>query len=357
MSTLKSTEKDKVKFLLDFDYSNVLGRLKFVLGKEASFFADIRVRQNDVTWSTKDDKEYSAFIDANDSEKQIIKEAVDSQIEKLSSIISGDSLIGPHTEKIISFPSNQYIYYTVKDGIYNVILTGWGCEAIKLNEREQTIVKDKAQETLTNEALHEKTNIPEVKPKRVSNEKVIREKDVVRVHDEQQKNNPKAKIHEIVLKWFLFGFILLLNIPILLLFLVGCKSALLVSTFLLFLLYLTWRGWWKLFVKRYKMGVWMLVASCLAGMQHITFVATDPYLKDWEVQEIGRIYMVQTTFFAILITLFISSICIMILNISNDSKYSWSKMKAFDKIPINYIDLFLSVLLPLSSFFMIYFSF
>ena len=138
MSTLKTIEKEKVKFLMDFDYNNVLGRLKFVLGKDASFFSEIRVRQNDVTWSTKDDKVYGAFIDASDSEKQLIKESVDNQIEKLSSIISGDSLIGPHTEKIISFPSNQYIYYTVKDGVYNVILTGWGCDTTEPKEKDET---------------------------------------------------------------------------------------------------------------------------------------------------------------------------------------------------------------------------
>ena len=138
MSILKTIEKEKVKFLMDFDYNNVLGRLKFVLGKDASFFADIRVRQNDVTWSTKDDKEYGVFTDANDSEKQIIKDAVDNQIEKLSSIISGDSLIGPHTEKIMSFPSNQYIYYTVKDEVYNVILTGWGCDTTEPKEKDET---------------------------------------------------------------------------------------------------------------------------------------------------------------------------------------------------------------------------
>lgn len=149
MSILKTIEKEKVKFLMDFDYNNVLGRLKFVLGKDASFFADIRVRQNDVTWSTKDDKEYGVFTDANDSEKQIIKEAVDDQIEKLSSIISGDPLIGPHTEKIISFPSNQYIYYTVKDGVYNVILTGWGCDTTEPKENDETPNQEQAPDKTT----------------------------------------------------------------------------------------------------------------------------------------------------------------------------------------------------------------
>ena len=136
MSILKTIEKEKVKFLMDFDYNNVLGRLKFVLGKDASFFADIRVRQNDVTWSTKDDKEYGSFTDANDSEKKIIKEAVDEQIEKLSAVISGDSLIGPHTDKIISFPSSQYIYYTIKNGVYDVILTGWGCDTTEPKDED-----------------------------------------------------------------------------------------------------------------------------------------------------------------------------------------------------------------------------
>lgn len=147
MSILKTIEKEKVKFLMDFDYNNVLGRLKFVLGKDASFFADIRVRQNDVTWSTKDDKEYGSFTDANESEKQIIKDKVDEQIEKLSAIISGDSLIGPHTKKIISFPSNQYIYYTIKDGVYDVILTGWGCDTTESKEEEAKVQETKSEES------------------------------------------------------------------------------------------------------------------------------------------------------------------------------------------------------------------
>ena len=142
MSILKTIEKDKVNFLMDFDYNNVLGRLKFVLGKDASFFADIRVRQNDVTWSTKDDKEYGSYSDANNSEKQILKEKVQEQIEKLSDVISGDSLIGPHTGKIVSFPSCQYIYYTVKDGIYDVVLTGWGCDITQPKDEDKVTTEE-----------------------------------------------------------------------------------------------------------------------------------------------------------------------------------------------------------------------
>lgn len=163
MSVLKTIEKTKVKFLMDFDYNNVLGRLKFVLGKDASFFADIRVKQNDVTWSTKDDKEYGAFTDANDLEKQIIKEAVDDQIEKLSFIISGDSLIGPYADKIMSFPSNQYIYYTVKDGAYHVILTGWGCDTTEPGEKDEVLKQESASDKTSSNVEQEEdiSAIPE----------------------------------------------------------------------------------------------------------------------------------------------------------------------------------------------------
>lgn len=142
MSVLKTIEKDKVKFLMDFDYNNVLGRLKIVLGKNASFFADIRVRQNEVTWSTKDDKEYASFAEANEVEKEIIRKKVDKQIEKLSAIISGDSLTGPHVEKIVSFPSSQYIYYSVRDGLYDIIMTGWGCDTTELKDKNDFDEKD-----------------------------------------------------------------------------------------------------------------------------------------------------------------------------------------------------------------------
>lgn len=156
MSILKTIEKEKVKFLMDFDYNNVLGRLKFVLGKDASFFADIRVRQNDVTWSTKNDKEYGSYSDANNSEKEILKEKVKEQIEKLSAVISGDSLIGPHTGKIVSFPSSQYIYYTVKDGIYDVVLTGWGCDTTEPKDEDKVTTEEtKSEEPIPVDEIQE----------------------------------------------------------------------------------------------------------------------------------------------------------------------------------------------------------
>ena len=50
MNVLKTVGKREIKFLMDFDYNNILGRLKFILRSESSFFADVQIRQTDITW-------------------------------------------------------------------------------------------------------------------------------------------------------------------------------------------------------------------------------------------------------------------------------------------------------------------
>ena len=127
MSVLKTIEKGKVKFLMDYDYNNILGRLKFVLGQDAFFFADIQVRKNDITWSTKSKLEYKPFCEASESERQIIKKSIDVQKQRISRIISGDALIGGVMNQIMTFPSEQYVYYALYNDDYNVIIAGWGC--------------------------------------------------------------------------------------------------------------------------------------------------------------------------------------------------------------------------------------
>lgn len=128
MSILKTIEREKITFLMDFDYNNVLGRLKYALGKEASFFADIRVRKNDVTWSTKDFIEFKSLSEASENEKDEIRTLVDSQIEKIKSYISKDSLIGDLNSQITTYPSEQFVYYAHINGVFKVVLTGWGCK-------------------------------------------------------------------------------------------------------------------------------------------------------------------------------------------------------------------------------------
>lgn len=161
MSILKTISKEDVKFLMDFDYNNVLGRLKFILGDKASFFADVRVKQKEVTWSTRDDREFCCYSNASDTEKKILRDKVNEHIGIVSAIISGDSLVGPYTEKIVSYPSNSYIYYVVENNNYNVILTGWGCDKTYEDE-ENTGNEISSNDVVVNETSLEERNIPSI---------------------------------------------------------------------------------------------------------------------------------------------------------------------------------------------------
>jgi hypothetical protein len=127
MGTLKTIEKKKIRFLMNFDYNNILGRLKFVLGKEASFFANIRVRQNDISWSSGDDIGAKSLSDASEIEKQTIRESIDDQIVKINNKIEKDDLIGAYAKQITTYPSEEFVYFTQVNGKYKIVLTGWGC--------------------------------------------------------------------------------------------------------------------------------------------------------------------------------------------------------------------------------------
>lgn len=136
---------------MDFDYNNILGRLKFVLGKDASFFADTLVRRNDIIWSTKERKEYESLASVSENERQILKERFGDRIAQLSAIISEDTLLGPHVQTIMSFPSEEFIYYYVDGGIYNFILTGWGCSTTEKEIMEEPVDKNASEDSNVSE--------------------------------------------------------------------------------------------------------------------------------------------------------------------------------------------------------------
>lgn len=148
MSVLKTVGKREIKFLMDFDYNNILGRLKFVLGSESSFFADVQIRKTDITWSTRSNLEYKPFCDASETEKQSIRKTLDAKKQKISKMIADDALIGNVVNLIITFPSEQYVYYAPFGNNYNIVIAGWGCDLMG-NQCEDK-VKDYASSSHSN---------------------------------------------------------------------------------------------------------------------------------------------------------------------------------------------------------------
>lgn len=128
MGSLKTIKKNQVEFLMDFDYDNVLGRLTFVLGASSSFFANILIRNGDIVWSTRNDKVYLPLSDADNDTVSTVKNELKKRLDKVSTLIADDFLIGPHLSKIISYPSDNYVFFSLENGDIDIVLAGWGCQ-------------------------------------------------------------------------------------------------------------------------------------------------------------------------------------------------------------------------------------
>ncbi len=146
MKTLKSTTKSEVLMLMDFDYNNVLGRIKYVLGKEASLFSDILIKNSEIHWMVKDDSSYVSLTELSSDVQSEVKGILSRRVSYVSGIISGDSLIGVYSDKILTYPSDEYVF--VKDGTGNgdIIITGWGCMSSAQDNNDTSHVEETTEE-------------------------------------------------------------------------------------------------------------------------------------------------------------------------------------------------------------------
>lgn len=156
MKTLKSTTMSEVQLLMDFDYNNVLGRIKYVLGKDASLFSDILIKNSEIHWMVRDDSEYVSLTELSSDVQSEVKGTLSGRLSYISEIISVDSLIGAHSDKILSYPSDEYVF--VKDGKSNgdIIITGWGCKSLLHDSKHVSDAseKQKVEEPVKGEAAN-----------------------------------------------------------------------------------------------------------------------------------------------------------------------------------------------------------
>lgn len=156
MKTLKSATKSEVQLLMDFDYNNVLGRIKYVLGKEASLFSDILIKNSEIHWMVRDDSRYVSLTELSSVVQSEVKGALSGRISYVLGIIAGDSLIGAYSDKILSFPSDEYVFVKEGKGDGDIILTGWGCKSLSHDSlhTSETSVKTMVEEPVKEEATN-----------------------------------------------------------------------------------------------------------------------------------------------------------------------------------------------------------
>ena len=146
MKILKTVTKDQVHLLMDFDYNNVYGRIRYVLGKEAVLFSDIHIKNLEVHWVVRDDAEYVALSELPSEKVSEVKNLLSEKISYVTNVLSGDSLLCDYVAKITTYPSDDYIFVNESNGELNVVIAGWGCNLSTQGNKEMSSVEDCAEE-------------------------------------------------------------------------------------------------------------------------------------------------------------------------------------------------------------------
>ena len=127
MSNIKTIEKENIRFLMDVDYNNVYGRIKYLLREEISFFADVRIKQNDVTWFVPDGDTFLSLSEADENILPSLKNLLNNKIDTIRTKISQDSLLESHVDDILTYPSDDFVYFKGDNDNFQLVLAGWGC--------------------------------------------------------------------------------------------------------------------------------------------------------------------------------------------------------------------------------------
>lgn len=128
MKPIIKVNNSELSFRLKLNYNNVYSRLKMLLGKSASLFADISTKSTATTWYADDDAEYTALSDASKSETREIMLALSQVLKSVKKEIDKSQELAPYADDIMEVPDNNYVFYRKVDGGYKFVLAGWGCK-------------------------------------------------------------------------------------------------------------------------------------------------------------------------------------------------------------------------------------
>lgn len=128
MKQIIKVNNSELSFRLKLNYNNVYSRLRMLLGKSASLFADISTKSTTTTWYADDDAEYTALSDAPKSENRDIMLALSQVLKSVKKEIDKSQELAPYADDIMEVPDNNYVFYRKVDVGYKFVLAGWGCK-------------------------------------------------------------------------------------------------------------------------------------------------------------------------------------------------------------------------------------
>lgn len=129
MKQLIKVSNNDLSFRLKLNYNNVYSRLKMLLGKSATLFADVKRMSSTTTWYSEGNEDYTSLKDAPEAEAHEILEQLNVVLKKAKKEIDNSHELSPYADDILEVPDNGYVFYhKADDGTYQFVLAGWGCK-------------------------------------------------------------------------------------------------------------------------------------------------------------------------------------------------------------------------------------
>ena len=111
MKQLIKINNSELSFRLKLNYNNVYSRLKMLLGKNASIFADISTKSTSTSWYSNDDAEYTKLSEASEVEVPIITQLIEKKITQITKELKNSPELAPYADDIMEIPDLSFIFY------------------------------------------------------------------------------------------------------------------------------------------------------------------------------------------------------------------------------------------------------
>lgn len=136
MKQLIKINNSELSFRLKLNYNNVYSRMKMLLGKNASIFADLSTKSIATTWYSNDDAEYAKLSEASEAEALHITRLLTKKLDQVAKELKNSPELLPYVDDIMEVPDSSFVFYRKNGDEYLFVLTAWGCKYAYTNTND-----------------------------------------------------------------------------------------------------------------------------------------------------------------------------------------------------------------------------
>lgn len=128
MKQLLKISNASLSFRLNLNYNNVYSRLKMLLGRKASLFADLSTKSVATTWFADDDAQYTPLSEAPAAERNALQAELAEVVRNMRTRLAKAPELAKYVDDILEVPDDSFVFYRQDVAGHKFVLAGWGCK-------------------------------------------------------------------------------------------------------------------------------------------------------------------------------------------------------------------------------------